>query len=85
MRDITSNDDGPIVVIDRIDGDWAVLHLGEHRFDFPVASLPRGAAEGWHLRLSWMRDEDAERRARDVLGQRLGRLTEDDDGGDFEL
>lgn len=48
------------VVIDRIEGDLAVLVLhGDDRvrFNLPLRYLPRGAKEGDHLDMSFAEDE----------------------------
>ncbi len=34
------------VIIDRFEGDWAVIEYNRKTFDFPVALLPTGLKEG---------------------------------------
>jgi len=51
------------VVIDRIEGDLAVLALYDDdrvKFNLPIGYLPSGAREGDHLKMSF--DEDQENR-----------------------
>ncbi|HJZ67233.1 MAG TPA: DUF3006 domain-containing protein [Blastocatellia bacterium] len=48
------------VVIDRIEGDLAVVALYDDdqvKFNLPVRYLPDGAREGDHLRMSFEQDE----------------------------
>lgn len=73
------------LVVDRIEGDVAVLTDGAQTADVPLAWLPPGATEGWHLRFDLTRDAEAEQRAREDMAARIGRLSKDDDGGDFSL
>lgn len=42
----------PRIVIDRIEGDIAVLMVGDASVDIPVALLPEGAGEGSVLTLA---------------------------------
>lgn len=64
-------------VIDRIeDGGLAVLLIGEDgktQLDFPVSLLPRGAAEGDHLRISISLD----RRSRTEAEERIRRMQDE--------
>jgi hypothetical protein len=34
------------IIVDRIEGEWAVLEVGEHRVNFPLAALPQPVREG---------------------------------------
>lgn len=61
-----------MIVIDRIEGDIAVLVLGEHRVELPLAALPAGAHEGAVLRL--VLDESEEARILAENEARLARL-----------
>ena len=50
------------VVIDRIEGDLAVLALYEDdrvKFSFPLHYLPEGVGEGDHLQMGFAQDEDS--------------------------
>jgi hypothetical protein len=40
-------------VIDRLEGDIAVIELNGTTFDLPVSALPKGAAEGKRLMVTW--------------------------------
>ena len=65
------------VVIDRIEGDLAVLALYDDdrvKFNLPIRYLPRGAREGDHLQMSFDEDDqsrDNERRRIDDLLKEL--------------
>ncbi len=70
------------IIIDRIEGDWAVLEVGEHRVNFPLAALPSDTKEGAVLTLSVAAPPE------DVLQQgreRLERLRKRDPGGSFDI
>ncbi|MCB9535829.1 MAG: DUF3006 domain-containing protein [Myxococcales bacterium] len=75
------------VVVDRIEGPFAVLLPvdGDGPFDVPLALLPPDVAEGQVLEAQWKRRPDLEAALRAEVGDRLKRLTADDDGGDFDL
>jgi hypothetical protein len=52
------------VVVDRIEGDLAVLVLYEDdrvKFSFPIRCLPEGLREGDHLLMSFNEDEGSRR------------------------
>ena len=64
------------VVIDRIEGDLAVLVLYEDdrvRFNFPHRLLPEGAREGDHLLLTFAEDNAS----RESEKKRIGNLLEE--------
>ncbi len=73
-----------ILVLDRIEGEIAVLLCGGQPIELPAALLPTGAAEGdtLSMELSLLGPDEARRAA---LGARLGALSEGADGGDFSL
>lgn len=75
----------PLLVVDRIEGDYAVLTDGRTQADVPRAWLPADVAEGWHLRADFTRDADAEAARRADIAERIRRLSADDDGGDIDL
>lgn len=75
----------PLLVVDRIEGDFAVLTDGRTQVDVPLAWLPADVAEGWHLRVEFSRDADAEATRRADIADRMRRLSADDDGGDIDL
>lgn len=41
-----------MIIIDRIEGDYAVLEVAGEHIDFPVSALPEGASEGVTLTLA---------------------------------
>jgi hypothetical protein len=49
-------------VVDRIEGDTAVLLIGEEetRLDIPLRLLPEGTREGSHLTIAFELDKDSE-------------------------
>ncbi len=63
-------------VIDRFEGDIAVVLLGdrEWRVDLPVSMLPEAAAEGDVLEISMEIDRDEAERTRDSMRERIDRL-----------
>ena len=64
------------VVVDRIEGDLAVLVLYEDdavKFNLPVRLLPQGLNEGDHLRISFAADEAS----RDSERKRIGNLLDE--------
>jgi hypothetical protein len=75
----------PLLVVDRIEGGYAVLTDGRTLADVPLAWLPADVAEGWHLRADFSRDADAEATRRADIADRIRRLSADDDGGDIDL
>lgn len=75
----------PLLVVDRIEGEFAVLTDGQTQVDVPLAWLPADMAEGWHLRVEFSRDADAEATRRADIADRIRRLSADDDGGDIDL
>ena len=73
------------VVLDRIEGDRAVLEFDGRSFELPLSLLPREVEEGDVLTLTLHRDEESTRDAKASIGARRARLSRDDDGGDFSL
>ncbi|MBC7341775.1 MAG: DUF3006 domain-containing protein [Clostridia bacterium] len=69
----------PVVpIVDRFEGDWAVIEYGRRRFNFPRELLPPGAKEGDVLRFSVSVDPEAtDRRQREI--QKLMDLVFEDD------
>lgn len=74
------------VVIDRIEGDLAVISLFDDdsvKFDLPIKYMPEGAREGEHYRLTLTPDQesrDSERKRIDDLYKQLtGRQTDSDE------
>lgn len=60
------------IVIDRIEGERAVLAIGEESVEVPLACLPTGAREG--AVLAWSTDEPAADEALAAAEARLARL-----------
>ena len=73
------------VVVDRVEGEVAVLEFEGGTGEVPLALLPPGASEGWVLRWLVERDPDAEGERTRESANRMARLSADDDGGDFSL
>jgi len=62
-----------VLIIDRFEGDWAVIEYGEIVFNLPRSLVPRTAKEGDVLRLELTVDEKATRERR----QHIEELTKD--------
>jgi hypothetical protein len=73
------------LVVDRLEGGFAVLTDGRHTVDVPREWLPAGTAEGAHFVVRFAPDPEGEAAARTQVGERIRRLAADDDGGDFSL
>lgn len=54
----------PLFIIDRFEGDWAVIEYGRQTFDFPRAQLPADAAPGDVLVISAQVDRETTTRRR---------------------
>ena len=73
-------------VIDRVEGERAVLSLGDGKqtIDVPVSRLPRGASDGDHLRLGFdgepgadtLKKVSKDEGSRDEAEERIGKLRE---------
>lgn len=71
----------PRIVVDRIEGDVAVVEVAGHTLDVPVALLPEGAGEGSVLTLVLAAQQDDA-----ALADRLAALQASSDiGDDFSL
>jgi hypothetical protein len=57
------------MVIDRIEGEIAVIEIDGHTVDIPLSCLPSGAAEGDRLRFVLEDREAADQEARDRLAR----------------
>lgn len=65
------------VIIDRIEGDLAVLVLYEDdkvRFNFPLRLLPEGAREGDHLVMTFVEDNASRASEKKRIGNLLDEL-----------
>lgn len=65
------------VIIDRIEGDLAVLVLYEDdrvRFNFPLRLLPEGAREGDHLLMTFAEDNASRESEKKRIGNLLDEL-----------
>lgn len=63
-------------VLDRFEGDYAILLFGEEeiRVDLPRALLPPGAKEGSWYRVSFEPDPEGERKQREKIEDLLNKL-----------
>ena len=73
------------LVVDRLEGAFAVLTDGRHTVDVPREWLPSETGEGAHFIVRFVLDPEGEANARAQIGDRIRRLAADDDGGDFSL
>jgi hypothetical protein len=65
------------VVVDRVEGEWAVLVLYDDdniRFNMPLALLPEGTRGGDHLRVSLEQDLESREREREKAARLLDEL-----------
>ena len=64
-------------VVDRIEGDTAVLLIGEEetRLDIPLRLLPEGTREGSHLTIAFELDKDSEEKKRQEISSLLDKLS----------
>ncbi|NLY11299.1 MAG: DUF3006 domain-containing protein [Firmicutes bacterium] len=64
-------------VIDRFEGEWAVLLVGEKEYvvNFPKELLPKGAKEGDHLSGNFRIDQDSTEQARQRVTSLLEKLS----------
>lgn len=58
------------IVVDRIEGDMAVLSIGNDTYDIPLVALPEGISEGQSVRF----ELDADGPSRQRVADRLARL-----------
>lgn len=66
------------VVIDRIEGDLAVIVLFDDdsvKFNFPVSHLPEGVKEGDHLQMTFSVDKESRQSAKQKVADLLSELT----------
>lgn len=71
-----------MIVVDRIEGDRAVLEIGGETVEVPASALPPGTREGATLVLVASGDEAAVRQA---AADRIARLTKTDLPDDIQL
>ena len=69
--------------VDRIEGEHAVICIGEATFDVPLALLPADVVEGSVLALTV--DREGTQAAHAAAKARIQALAQDDDGQDFSL
>ena len=64
-------------VVDRIEGDTAVLLIGEEetRLDIPLRLLPEGTREGSHLTIAFELDKDSEEKKRQEISSLFDKLS----------
>lgn len=70
-----------MIVVDRIEGDVAVLEIDGKRIDFPLSALPQGTKEGDEVVLSLQKAREGDAK------ERLDRLkkTTKQGPGEFDL
>jgi hypothetical protein len=67
-------------VIDRVEGELAVLLMGENRLNFPLAMLPEGCKEGDILEISIERAPLATQQAKEKATGLIDRLKKKSQG-----
>ena len=73
-RDLQRPSPPPKIVIDRFEGDFAVLEIGDYLIDVPTEALPLGLREGAELRFTLV-DAPENKRARARLRSISGSAT----------
>ncbi len=66
------------VVIDRVEGDLAVIVLFDDdsvKFNLPVKHLPEGVKEGDHLQMTFSVDKESRQSAKQKVADLLSELT----------
>lgn len=63
-----------VLIIDRFEGEWAVLEWDGRTFNFPRALIPRGAREGHVLKVSVEIDRAETERRRQRIKELEDRL-----------
>lgn len=66
-----------MIIVDRIEEDFAVVYFGDIRRDIPLTELPDGVHEGSVLRetpVGYRLDETAERERRSKIAGKMKRL-----------
>ena len=66
-----------MIIVDRIEGDFAVVYFGGLRRDIPLSDLPEGVREGSVLVEStegWELDLSAEKERRQQISERTHRI-----------
>jgi len=66
-----------LFIIDRFEGEWAVIEYGERIFNFPREALPSGAKEGDVLKIEVSVDADATRSRAEKIKRLADELFED--------
>jgi hypothetical protein len=56
-------------VIDRIEGDTAVIFFDSQKIDIPLSALPKGSKEGSWLKVSFKPDPNTEQKQKDKMGR----------------
>ncbi|MBE6848641.1 MAG: DUF3006 domain-containing protein [Ruminococcus sp.] len=70
-----------MIIIDRIEGDYAVVEAGEQMLHIAIAELPQEAAEGDILTQTesgWLIDVQATQARREAMAARRARLLEEE-------
>lgn len=68
----------PVPIIDRFEGDWAVIEYGRRTFNFPRELLPPGTKEGDVLHFSVSRDPEATNKRRQEIEKLMDLVFEND-------
>jgi hypothetical protein len=64
-------------ILDRIEGDWAVVEHGKTTFQLPIELLPENAKEGDMLNIHISVDTDQTNKRKKRLEEKMGRLWEE--------
>lgn len=61
-------------IIDRFEGEYAVININDKHIDFPKELLPEGASEGDHLKITLEIDQESTRASKERVESLLNKL-----------
>ena len=73
------------LIIDRFEGEYAVIEYQNTTFNIPRSLLPKGAEEGTVIRFNIDIDEKETETRRKNIKEQLDNLKKKDQGGDIQL
>jgi hypothetical protein len=62
------------VIIDRIEGDTAVIFFDIQKVYVPLSDLPKGSEEGSWLKVSFKLDPNGEQKQKDKMDRLIGKV-----------
>lgn len=61
-------------IVERFEGEYAVIYINDKYIDFPKELLPEGTAEGTHLKMSLEIDHDSTKASKERIENLLNKL-----------